>query len=108
MSVALQEAGRAAERGEVPVGAVLVLDGKAVASAGNRTLGDCDPSAHAEVVTLRVAAAELGNHRVGGTLYVTLEPCVMCMGGVGSGACGAPWFTALSTPRPVRRSLCIG
>jgi len=51
-----------------------------VATGGNRTVGDTDPSAHAEIVVLRSAAASLGNHRTGGTLYVTLEPCAMCMG----------------------------
>jgi len=71
----------AARRGEVPVGAVVVLDGRAVAGAGNRTIGDRDPTAHAEVLALRRAARSLRNHRLtGATLYVTLEPCLMCCG----------------------------
>ncbi|MCL6567166.1 MAG: tRNA adenosine(34) deaminase TadA [Acidobacteriia bacterium] len=81
MYAALEEA-RAAERaGEVPVGALLVQGGRIVARAGNRTLRDCDPTAHAEIVVLREAARVLGNHRlVGTTLYVTIEPCAMCAG----------------------------
>ncbi len=80
MRVALEEAETAAAAGEVPVGAVLVVDGVEVARAANRTIRDCDPTAHAEIVVLRNAAQRLGNHRVGGVLYVTLEPCLMCMG----------------------------
>ena len=80
MEVALEEAERAAGAEEVPVGAVLVIRGRELARAHNRTVSDVDPSAHAEVVCLRLAAARRGDHRVGGTLYVTLEPCVMCMG----------------------------
>ena len=80
MISALEQASLAAAAGEVPVGAVLVRDGELVAEGGNRTISDRDPSAHAEIVVLRAAAASIGNHRVGGTLYVTLEPCLMCMG----------------------------
>lgn len=81
MKAALQEACFAAQRGEVPVGAVLVIGGRIVARAGNRTVGDCDPSAHAEVLALREAAKAMGNHRLPeATLYVTIEPCVMCAG----------------------------
>ena len=81
MEGALEEARLAAERGEVPVGAVLVADGVMVSRAGNRTIADCDPTAHAEVVTLRMAAKELGNYRLpNATLYVTIEPCAMCAG----------------------------
>lgn len=80
MRVALDEAEAAAAEGEVPVGAVLVVDGTERARASNRTLRDCDPSAHAEIVALRSAALRVGNHRLGGVLYVTLEPCLMCMG----------------------------
>ena len=65
----------------MPVGAVLVSDGRAVASAGNQTIRDCDPTAHAEIVVLRAAAKMLGNYRLAGTtLYVTVEPCAMCAG----------------------------
>ena len=80
MQVALAEARAAHAAGEVPVGAVLVVDGREVARAHNRTLVDRDPSAHAEVLVLRAAASKLGHHRTGGELYVTLEPCLMCMG----------------------------
>jgi len=80
MVQALGEARLAADRGEVPVGAVLVApDGRIAASAGNRTLGDKDPSAHAEMLTIRAACAEAGSERLPGyDLYVTLEPCAMC------------------------------
>ena len=78
---ALAQARAAAEAGEVPIGAVLVHDGKALARAGNRTIRDCDPTAHAEMVVLREAARLLGNYRLADTtLYVTLEPCSMCAG----------------------------
>lgn len=80
MRVAIDEAERAGDRDEVPVGAVLVIEGAEVARGHNRTIVDRDPSAHAEIVALRAAAHVAGDHRVGGTLYVTLEPCVMCMG----------------------------
>ncbi|HEY0702188.1 MAG TPA: tRNA adenosine(34) deaminase TadA [Candidatus Acidoferrales bacterium] len=81
MSQALDEAREAAERGEVPIGAVLVLDHEIIARAGNRTITHCDPTAHAEILTLRDAAHRLGNYRLlGATLYVTIEPCAMCAG----------------------------
>ncbi|MEO0366038.1 MAG: tRNA adenosine(34) deaminase TadA [Pseudomonadota bacterium] len=78
---ALHEARLAAEKGEVPVGAIAVHRGEIVAVGGNQTITDCDPTAHAEVVALRALGRKLGNYRtVGVTLYVTLEPCVMCAG----------------------------
>jgi tRNA(adenine34) deaminase len=78
---ALAEARAAGEAGEVPIGAVLVKEGQIIARGGNRTIRDCDPTAHAEIVALREAARALGNHRLmGTTLYVTLEPCSMCAG----------------------------
>lgn len=81
MRVALDEAAQAARRGEVPIGAAIVASGKVIAAAGNRTIADCDPTAHAEMVALRTAAREIGNHRLGPvTLYVTIEPCAMCAG----------------------------
>jgi tRNA(adenine34) deaminase len=80
MRLALAEAHKAS-REEVPVGAVLVYEGRVVASAANRTLRDLDPTAHAEMVVLREAARLLATHRLtGSTLYVTLEPCAMCAG----------------------------
>jgi len=81
MEAALEEARAAAARGEVPVGAVVVVDERIIARAGNRTIGDCDPTAHAEIVALREAAKAVGNYRLlGATLYVTIEPCAMCTG----------------------------
>ena len=80
MRHALREAERAESVGEVPVGAVLVRDGAVIGRGHNRTFLDTDPTAHAEIVALREAARATGDHRVGGTLYVTLEPCAMCMG----------------------------
>jgi tRNA(adenine34) deaminase len=81
MAVALEEARRAESEGEVPVGAVVVVDGRVVGRGRNRNVGDRDPSAHAELLALREAARSLGNHRLGGaTLVTTLEPCLMCCG----------------------------
>jgi tRNA(adenine34) deaminase len=81
MEAALAEARLAAEAGEVPIGAVIVLEGAIVARSQNRVLRDVDPTAHAEIVALRAAAQALGNYRLTGcTLYVTLEPCAMCAG----------------------------
>ena len=81
MRQALDEARLAAAAGEVPVGAVLVQGEKLLARAGNRTIRDCDPTAHAEIVALREAARTVGNYRLTGTtLYVTVEPCAMCAG----------------------------
>jgi tRNA(adenine34) deaminase len=81
MEAALAEARLAAERGEVPVGAVVVVEDRILARAGNRTIGDCDPTAHAEIIALREAAKAVGNYRLlGASLYVTIEPCAMCAG----------------------------
>ncbi|RAI32959.1 nucleoside deaminase [Rhodoplanes serenus] len=79
MDMALAEARAAQAAGEVPIGCVIVRDGAVVAGAGNRTLRDRDPTAHAEMVAIRAAAASLGSERLPGCdLYVTLEPCPMC------------------------------
>jgi tRNA(Arg) A34 adenosine deaminase TadA len=79
MAIALEEARAAEARGEVPIGAAIVHDGVLVARAGNRTLAGDDPTAHAEMLAIRAAAAALGTQRlVGADLYVTLEPCAMC------------------------------
>ncbi|MWD27604.1 nucleoside deaminase [Aquicoccus sp. SCR17] len=79
MAEALAEARAAGDRGEVPVGAVVVRDGRIVARAGNRTRELADPSAHAEMLALRAACTAAGSERLGGhDLYVTLEPCAMC------------------------------
>jgi tRNA(adenine34) deaminase len=81
MQQALVEARKSAASGEVPIGAVLVHEGKILARAGNRTIRDCDPTAHAEIVALREAARIIGNYRLADTtLYVTIEPCSMCAG----------------------------
>jgi tRNA(adenine34) deaminase len=83
MRLALTEARAAAEQGEVPIGAVVALGERILAGAGNRTIADCDPTAHAEILALRAAAKAAGNHRIlGATLYVTVEPCAMCAGAI--------------------------
>ena len=79
MDLALDEAQAAAQAGEVPIGCVIACDGDLIAQAGNRTLADRDPTAHAEMVAIRRAAEKLGNERICECdLYVTLEPCAMC------------------------------
>ena len=80
---AIAEAGTAERDGEVPVGAVVVHNGKIIAQGNNRVLRDSDPTAHAEIVALRAAGKMLGNYRLEGcTLYTTLEPCAMCAGAI--------------------------
>ena len=79
MELALAGARAAGVRGEVPVGCVIVRDGEVIARAGNRTISDRDPTAHAELLTIRQASAALGSERLSNCdLYVTLEPCAMC------------------------------
>ena len=81
MRLALELAARAEEEDEVPVGAVLVRDSEVIGEGWNRNIGDDDPSAHAEIVALRAAGKKARNHRLpDSTLYVTLEPCAMCVG----------------------------
>jgi tRNA(adenine34) deaminase len=81
MELALGQARLAAEAGEVPVGALVVRDGEIIGRGHNRNLLYHDPSAHAEIIALREAAARIRNHRLGGcTLFVTIEPCAMCAG----------------------------
>lgn len=81
MTQALREAAAAGQRGEIPVGAVVVINDRMVASAGNASIADHDPTAHAEVLALRRAGVASGNYRLGGaTLYATVEPCAMCVG----------------------------
>jgi tRNA(adenine34) deaminase len=83
MRRALALARRAEAEGEVPVGAVLVRDGEAIGEGWNRPIASQDPTAHAEILALREAALRVGNYRLpGSTLYVTLEPCVMCAGAI--------------------------
>jgi len=81
MRLALAEAARAAAMGEVPVGAVVVLNEQVIGAGHNQPISTHDPTAHAEIVALRAAAAGAGNYRLGdATLYVTVEPCMMCVG----------------------------
>jgi tRNA(adenine34) deaminase len=81
MHLAIEQARVAALRGEVPIGALVVLDDRILSAAGNRTITDCDPTAHAEILALREAAIAICNYRLtGAALYVTIEPCAMCAG----------------------------
>ena len=81
MEEALRCAQRALEAGEVPVGAIVVCDGRIAGRGWNRNISDCDPTAHAEIVALREACAAVGNHRLADCeLFVTIEPCAMCAG----------------------------
>ena len=83
MSAAFEEARAAGARGEVPIGAAIARNGAVIARAGNRTIADNDPTAHAEILAIRAAGAELGSQRlVDCDLYVTLEPCAMCAGAI--------------------------
>ena len=83
MDLALKAAEKAGKSGEVPVGCVIVRDGEVVAAAGNRTITDRDPTAHAEVLAIRKASEKLGRERLTDCdLYVTLEPCTMCAGAI--------------------------
>lgn len=83
MRIALAAAARAASRGEVPIGAVVVHGERVLSRAHNEPIAQCDPSAHAEIVALRKAARKLGNYRLPDcTLYVTVEPCPMCAGAI--------------------------
>ena len=83
MQLALEQARQAEALGEVPIGALLVVDGRVIAAAGNRRELWQDPTAHAELIVLREAAKRMGSWRLDGAImYVTLEPCVMCMGGI--------------------------
>ncbi|MBS0295273.1 MAG: nucleoside deaminase [Proteobacteria bacterium] len=97
MRIALAEAQAAAERGEAPIGAVVAdpATGEVIAKAGNGPIGAHDPTAHAEILALREAAAKLGNYRLTGlTLYVTLEPCAMCAGAISHARIGRLVFGA--------------
>lgn len=81
MRLAIAQARAAAMQGEVPIGALVVVEDRILSAAGNRTITDCDPTAHAEIVALREAAHKVGNHRLNGAaVYVTIEPCAMCAG----------------------------
>ncbi|MCB2137257.1 MAG: nucleoside deaminase [Rhodobacteraceae bacterium] len=96
MDRALDEARAAAERGEVPVGAVIVgPDGRIVATAGNRTREDADPTAHAEILAIRAACRAAGSERLPGhDIYVTLEPCPMCAAAIASARIARVYYAA--------------
>jgi tRNA(Arg) A34 adenosine deaminase TadA len=98
MSVAFAEAHEAERRGEVPIGAALARGGEVIASAGNRTREDADPTAHAEMLALREAARAIGSARlIDCDLYVTLEPCAMCAGAISHARLRRLYF---ATPDP--------
>jgi tRNA(adenine34) deaminase len=121
---ALQLAARAAADGEVPVGAVVVRDGEVLGEGWNRPIAAHDPTAHAEILALRAAAARVGNYRLtGAALYVTLEPCPMCAGAIvhariarvvygapdpKGGACGSVFDLLPSDARFNHRTQCEG
>ena len=107
MRQALALAERAAEEGEVPIGAVVVLDDAVIGEGWNRPIGSHDPTAHAEVVALRDAARRLGNYRLtGATLYVTLEPCLMCAGAMVHARVGRLVFGASDPKRGAAHGDC--
>lgn len=96
MRAALDQARLGAEGGEVPVGAVVVIDGAVAGSGFNQPIGSHDPTAHAEIVAIREAARRVGNYRItGSTLYVTVEPCLMCVGAMVHARIGTLVFGAL-------------
>ena len=95
MRAALEQARLAARAGEVPVGAVVVIDGEVAGAGFNQPIGSHDPTAHAEVVAIRAAAERVGNYRLSGaTLYVTIEPCLMCVGAMVHARLGTVVFGA--------------
>jgi tRNA(adenine34) deaminase len=95
LGAAFAEARRAGERGEAPIGAVIVRDGLIISRAGNRTRANSDPTAHAEILAIRDAARALGNERLAGCdLYVTLEPCAMCAGAISHARLRRLYFAA--------------
>ena len=107
MRAALDEARRAFDAGEVPVGAVVVLNGEIVGRGFNQPINASDPTAHAEVVALRAAARSLGNYRLAGTtLYVTIEPCLMCVGAMVHARVGTLVFGALEPKAGAIASCC--
>ncbi len=96
MAIAFEEARAAGARGEVPIGAAIARDGAIIARAGNRTIGDDDPTAHAEMLAIRAAAKAIGSQRLDGAdLYVTLEPCAMCAGAISFARIRRLYFGAL-------------
>jgi tRNA(adenine34) deaminase len=109
MQQAVELAKRAEAAGEVPVGAVLVLDGELLAGGWNQPIGTHDPAAHAEVVALRAAGESQGNYRLtGSTLYVTLEPCLMCVGAIVHARVARLVYGASDPKSGVVNTLCQG
>jgi tRNA(adenine34) deaminase len=107
MREALVEAARAMDAGEVPVGAVIVLDGQIVGRGFNQPITATDPTAHAEIVALRGAARTVGNYRLtGSTLYVTIEPCLMCVGAMVHARVGSVVYGALEPKAGALVSSC--
>jgi len=106
MRMALEQAGLAQARGEVPVGAVVVEGGAVVGRGYNQPIGACDPTAHAEILALREAARAASNYRLtGATLYATVEPCLMCVGAIVHARVGTVVFGALDPKAGAVRSL---
>jgi tRNA(adenine34) deaminase len=98
MAGALEEAGRARDEGEVPIGAVVVIDGAIVGRGFNQPISSGDPTAHAEIVAIREAARAVGNYRLtGATLCVTIEPCLMCVGALVHARIGTLVYGAAET-----------
>src|ERR1700676_3933720 len=98
MAGALGEAGRARDKGEVPIGAVVVIDGAMVGRGFNQPISSGDPTAHAEIVAIRAAARAVGNYRLtGATLCVTIEPCLMCVGALVHARIGTLVYGAAET-----------
>jgi tRNA(adenine34) deaminase len=98
MAAALEEAGRARDAGEVPIGAFVVIDGAMVGRGFNQPISSGDPTAHAEIVAIRAAARAVGNYRLtGATLCVTIEPCLMCVGALVHARIGTLVYGAAET-----------
>jgi tRNA(Arg) A34 adenosine deaminase TadA len=105
MALALEQARRARDAGEVPVGAVLVQGERLIATGANRPISGCDPTAHAEVEALRAGARSLGRYRLSDTvLYVTLEPCLMCAAALVHAR--VQWYSAPGIRVPARPAAC--
>ena len=108
MALALKQAIKAEEEGEVPVGAILVKNGLLIAKAHNEPISTNDPTAHAEIQLLRAAGKKLENYRFNGTeLYVTLEPCLMCLGAIMHARVGRVIFGAYDHKKRVCGSSCL-
>jgi len=105
MAKAIELAEQAAKLDEVPVGAIVVLDGKVIGEGFNRPISGCDPTAHAEIVALRDAAAKIGNYRLtDADLYVTIEPCSMCAGAIVHSRIRKVYYGALEPKAGVAQS----